>query len=186
VVNLETDEAFLTGESLPIAKFIKPIEKKDGQQDIPVGDRKNCAYMNSTVTKGRAKGIVINIGFQTEVGKIAKMVSEASSSDDKTPLIKSLNNMMYLCAIVALLLGVLVFAVNRFVWSIEVFLYAISVGIAILPEGLPAVITVSLAIGMKRMSKQKALVRKLAAIEAVGQVTNICSDKTGTLTEGKM
>jgi magnesium-transporting ATPase (P-type) len=186
VVNLETDEAFLTGESEPIPKRSAAIVPKQAGEDIPVGDRKNLCYMNSTVSKGRGVGVVVRTAFETEVGKIAKMVSDSTGNEEATPLIKSLNRMMYFCAASAVVLGVVVFATNRFVWSIDVFLYAISVGIAILPEGLPAVITVAFAIGMHRMSVQKALVRKLAAIEAIGQVTNICSDKTGTLTEGKM
>lgn len=186
VVNLETDEAFLTGESLPIKKHVQVIEPKVKDEVVSVGDRKNLAFMHSTVIKGRGVGVVIGTGFNTQVGKIATLVAESGNSDEKTPLVKSLSNMMFVCAGTAVLLGVVVFATNKFQWSIDVFLYAISVGIAILPEGLPAVVTVALAIGMHRMSEQKALVRKLAAIEAIGQVTNICSDKTGTLTEGKM
>jgi potassium/sodium efflux P-type ATPase len=183
-VSLEMDEAFLTGEPVPIAKITGLISRKE-DEFVNVGDRINCAFMNSNVIRGRGMGVVIGTGFATEVGKIAKMVTDAES-DEKTPLMKSLDNLMYLCAGTAIVLGVVVFASDRFVWSTDTFLYAISVGIAILPEGLPAVVTVALAIGLRGMSKQKALVRKLSALEAVGQVTNICSDKTGTLTEGKM
>ena len=186
VVNLETDEAFLTGESQAIKKHSEVILPQDKDEEVPVGDRKNLAYMHSTVVKGRATGVVVFTAFDTQVGKIATLVAETDSNHGQTPLIKSLSNMMFFCAASAVLLGVVVFATNKFQWSIEVFLYAISVGIAILPEGLPAVVTVALAVGMHRMSSQKAIIRKMAAIEAIGQVTNICSDKTGTLTEGKM
>ena len=182
--SLEMDEAFLTGEPIPIPKITDALQTKQNEF-FNVGDRVNCAFMNSHVVRGRGTGVVIGTGFETEVGKIAKMVSD-SATEEKTPLMKSLDRLMYGCAVIALLLGVVVFASDRFVWSTETFLYAISVGIAILPEGLPAVITVALAIGLRGMSKQKALIRKLSALEAVGQVTNICSDKTGTLTEGKM
>jgi len=181
VVQLETDEAFLTGESLPVQKTVNPIV---GQ--VSVGDQINCAFMNSTIVKGRGIGIVVRTGFETEVGKIAKMVSDSDKSKQKTPLMKALDRLMFACAFAALVFGVIVFASDRFIWSTDTFLYAISVGIAILPEGLPAVITVAMALGMRKMSKQKALVRQLTALEALGQVTNICSDKTGTLTEGKM
>ena len=184
VVNLETDEAFLTGESQAIKKHVDIIPAKN--EEIPVGDRKNMAYMHSTVVKGRGTGVVVYNAFKTQVGKIATLVAETENGTGKTPLENSLNNMMFFCAASAVALGVVVFAINKFQWSIEVFLYAISVGIAMLPEGLPAVVTVALAVGMHRMSTQKAIVRKMAAIEAIGQVTNICSDKTGTLTEGKM
>ena len=186
VVNLETDEAFLTGESQAIKKHSEVILPQDKDEEVPVGDRKNLAYMHSTVVKGRATGVVVSTAFDTQVGKIATLVAETDNNHGQTPLVKSLSNMMFFCAASAVLLGVVVFATNKFQWSIEVFLYAISVGIAILPEGLPAVVTVALAVGMHRMSSQKAIIRKMAAIEAIGQVTNICSDKTGTLTEGKM
>lgn len=182
--NLEMDEAFLTGEPIPIPKMTDALQTKQGEF-VNVGDRINCAFMNSHVIRGRGIGVVIGTKFETEVGKIAHMISD-SGSNEKTPLMKSLDRLMYGCAAIALLLGVIVFASDKFVWSTDTFLYAISVGIAILPEGLPAVITVALAIGLHGMSKQKALIRKLSALEAVGQVTNICSDKTGTLTEGKI
>ncbi|KAJ3210811.1 Na+ ATPase [Dinochytrium kinnereticum] len=191
-VNLETDEALLTGEALPISKFVRPLHAT-GTDDalLPLGDRKNCVYRNTTVCKGRGVGVVFATGLRSEVGKIARLVSAKKEGGGvtgiaKTPLQKSLDKMMFFCLAAAILLGVVVFAVNRFRWDIDIFLYAIAVGIAILPEGLPAVVTVSMAVGLKRMSEQKAIVRRLAALEAVGQVTNICSDKTGTLTEGKM
>lgn len=142
--------------------------------------------MNSKIVKGRGVGIVISIAFKTEVGKIAALVSEGEKKQKKTPLMITLDRIMIFCVIAAIVLGILVFAIEQFQWSTNTFLYAISVGIAILPEGMPAVITVVLALGLRRMSKQKALVRKLSSMEAVGQVTNICSDKTGTLTQGKM
>ncbi|KAJ2992457.1 hypothetical protein HDV02_003062 [Globomyces sp. JEL0801] len=183
-VNLETDEAFLTGESLPIPKNTRALVR--GEEEPSVGDRVNLAYMNSKIVKGRGTGVVISIAFKTEVGKIATLVSEGEKKPKKTPLMITLDRLMIFCVVAAVVLGIFVFAIEKFQWSTDTFLYAISVGIALLPEGLPAVITVVLALGLSRMSKQKALVRKLPAMEAVGQVTNICSDKTGTLTEGKM
>ncbi|KAJ3105203.1 hypothetical protein HDU97_008357 [Phlyctochytrium planicorne] len=191
VVNLETDESLLTGEAMPISKHTRPLTKPADNAALPLGDRKNCAYRNTTVSKGRGHGIVFATGLRSEVGKIARLVSAKKEGSgitgvQKTPLQKSLDRMMFFCLGAAIILGVIVFAVNKFQWDIDIFLYAIAVGIAILPEGLPAVVTVSMAVGLKRMSQQKAIVRRLAAIEAVGQVTNICSDKTGTLTEGKM
>jgi P-type Na+/K+ transporter len=184
-INLEMDEAFLTGEAVPISKVTTPLEENEGEF-VNAGDRINCAFMNSIVVRGRGVGIVTATSFATEVGQIAKMVSDDSSSNKKTPLMRSLDTMMYGCAIIAILLGVVVFAADRFIWSIDTFIYAISVGIALLPEGLPTVVTVLLAISLRVMSHQKALVRKMSALESVSQVTNICSDKTGTLTEGKM
>ncbi|KAJ3106997.1 hypothetical protein HDU96_008037 [Phlyctochytrium bullatum] len=191
-VNLSADEALLTGEALPIVKFVHPlVPGAEGTGQPPLGDRKNCCYRNTTVCKGRGIGVVFATGLRSEVGKIARLVSEKKdtgsiSGIQKTPLQKSLDRMMFACLASAVILGVVVFAVNKFRWDIDIFLYAIAVGIAIIPEGLPAVVTVSMAVGLKRMSQQKAIVRRLAALEAIGQVTNICSDKTGTLTEGKM
>ncbi|KAJ3337327.1 hypothetical protein HDU93_001232 [Gonapodya sp. JEL0774] len=189
-VNLEIDEALLTGESLPVRKI---INLPPGTATVvPVPDRKNLAFKNTTVTKGRGRGIVIGTGLNTEIGKIAKSLTTSAQADsgtkksDKTPLQRTLDKMMYALLGIALLLGVVVFGANGFKWSNETLLYAVSVGVAIIPEGLPAVLVVVLAQGVSRMAKQKAIVRKIASLEALSKVTDICSDKTGTLTQGKM
>lgn len=219
-VNLNIDEALLTGESLPVAKTTDPIM----DEMAPVGDRTNLAFKNTLVSRGRGVGIVVSTGLNTEIGKIAKMVSNSeqqkgleaihmlddpkeaqiapkrtglgiiwgkvvaffNSKSNKTPLQSSMNGLMLVLTVVAIILAVIVFAANSWNFNQYIVLYAVGVAIAILPEGLPAVVTVTMAVGVRKMAKQKAIVRKLAALEALGQVTNICSDKTGTLTEGKM
>ncbi|ORX35845.1 calcium ATPase [Piromyces finnis] len=185
-VNLEIDESLLTGESVPAVKQVNKLEVKENE--ISVGDRTNCAFKNSLATKGRGIGIVIGTGLKTEVGKIAVMLekSESKSQSGKTPLQKTMDRMMFLLLGIAIILAVVVFAVNKFKITSEVLLYAISLAVAILPEGLPAVVTVTMAVGVRHMAKEKAIIRRLAALEALGQVTDICSDKTGTLTQSKM
>jgi len=185
-VNLEIDESLLTGESVPAVKQTNKLEVSENE--ISVGDRTNCAFKNSLATKGRGVGIVIGTGLKTEVGKIAVMLekSENKSKGSKTPLQKTMDRMMFLLLGVAVILAVVVFAVNKFDITAEVLLYAISLAVAILPEGLPAVVTVTMAVGVRHMAKEKAIIRRLAALEALGQVTDICSDKTGTLTQSKM
>ena len=183
---MEIDEALLTGESRHVQKITSQII--DSDNTCALGDRKNMAYSSTLVTKGRGKGICVKTGLETQVGMIAASISEPKSffKTIKTPLQVSLDRMMILCFFLALILALVVFGVNNFVFKNETLLYAIGVAVAILPEGLPAVVVVTMAVGVHRMAKQKAIVRKLAALEALGQVTNICSDKTGTLTTGLM
>ncbi|KAK9332037.1 hypothetical protein V1520DRAFT_336241 [Lipomyces starkeyi] len=214
-MNFETDEALLTGESLPVLKD-HAIAFPD---DVDVGDRINIAYSSSTVTKGRARGVVIATGMSTEIGCIAaslagkKRKSGRSMNARKygplqsvkgfslrlwdvigsflgltvgTPLQRKLAILAYFLLCFACLLALIVFAVNNFNASHEVAIYAISLGIAIIPESLIAVLTITMAVGMRHMVTRRVIVRKLDALEALGGVTNICSDKTGTLTQGKM
>lgn len=183
-INLEVNEMMLTGEAMPVAKQEDALPLDDGF--IPVGDRYNMAFKNTLVTRGRGTGIVVGTGMSTEIGSIAKSVSENESRSSKTPLERKLDRMMMFVFFTAVVLAVIVFAANKFVITSQVLLYAISVAVAMIPEGLPAVITVTMAIGVRRMAAQKAIVRKMSALEALGQVSHICSDKTGTLTEGKM
>ncbi|KAF9102899.1 Na+ ATPase [Mortierella sp. GBA35] len=181
VFNLETDEALLTGESLPVQKNLNPIEKADEA----LGDRLNMAFSSTTVVKGRAKGIVTSTGMKTQIGQIATSLMSVDSNE-KTPLQKRLDKMAYCVFLAAIILVVIVFGVHGFKYSNEVAIYAISVSIAIIPEGLVAVVTLTMAFGVSRMAEVKAIVRRLSSLESLGAVTNICSDKTGTLTQSKM
>ncbi|KAF8935795.1 Na+ ATPase [Haplosporangium gracile] len=181
VFNLQTDEALLTGESLPVQKNLEHIESADEA----LGDRLNMVFSSTTVVKGRAKGIVTNTGMKTQIGKIATTLMSVDS-DGKTPLQKRLDKMAYFVFLASLVLVLIVFAVHKFKYSKEVAIYAISVSIAIIPEGLVAVVTLTMAFGVSRMAEVKALVRRLSSLESLGAVTNICSDKTGTLTQSKM
>lgn len=205
-INLSTDEALLTGESLPISKH---ADRVLADQDVPLGDRVNMVYSASTITRGRATGIVTAVGMATEVGKIAGLLRQAKKSSegkegvakmvhlakekirvllglDGTPLQVSLSKFALLLFALAITLAIIVFSVSRFNIDDEVLIYGICVAVAVIPESLIAVLTISTAIGTKAMAKGNVIVRKLAALEAVGGVTNICSDKTGTLTQGKM
>lgn len=180
-VNLEIDEALLTGESRPVKKKTTVI----ADPICPLGDRKNLGFKNTVVTKGRGVGVAISTGMETEIGKIAKSVQEQNGSS-MTSLQKQMRKLTWVLLVIAVLLALVVFAVNKFKFNKEIVLYAIALAIGILPEGLPAVITVTMAIAVKQMAVEKAIVRRLNALEALGEVTNICSDKTGTLTVGKM
>lgn len=205
-INLSTDEALLTGESLPISKH---ADRVLADQDVPIGDRVNMVYSASTITRGRATGIVTAVGMATEVGKIAGLLRQAKKSSegkegiakmihltkekirvllglDGTPLQVSLSKFALLLFALAITLAIIVFSVSRFNVDDEVLIYGICVAVAVIPESLIAVLTISTALGTKAMAKGNVIVRKLAALEAVGGVTNICSDKTGTLTQGKM
>ncbi|RKP24819.1 potassium/sodium efflux P-type ATPase, partial [Syncephalis pseudoplumigaleata] len=186
VVNLEIDEALLTGESIPVAKDIAVIPNPDEG----IGDRINMVYSSTLVTKGRGKGIVVHTGMGTEIGKIAKRLTEATNSQ-KTQLQKSLDRLAYILFGCAIVLAIVVFGVNRFHVTPDILIYAISLAITVIPEGMVAVVTLTMAIGVRSMAKNKAIVRQLSALEALGSVTNICSDKasgtaTGTLTQSKM
>ncbi|KAI9783058.1 MAG: hypothetical protein M1839_004227 [Geoglossum umbratile] len=206
-MNLETDEALLTGESLPVVKSPTALFSN---LDMPIGDRTNIAYSSSTVTKGRATGVVISTGMATEVGKIAELLQDKRiESMDKnvivrafakfwlgfkkilglehgTPLQIKLSKFALMLFGLAVLLALIVFSANK--WNVhnEVLIYGICVAVAVIPESLIAVLTITMAVGTKAMAKGHVIVRKMQALEAVGGVTNICSDKTGTLTQGKM
>ncbi|KAJ1837380.1 hypothetical protein LPJ57_011443, partial [Coemansia sp. RSA 486] len=181
VFNFDTDEALLTGEALPISKQTEPFE----DPEIPLGDRINLAFASTTVTKGRAKGIVYATGMSSEVGKIAKKLMESSKSK-KTPMQKSLDKMAWILLAIAIVSVLIVFGVNKFKISTEVLLYAIGLAIATIPEGLVAVVTLIMSLSVHTLAKKRALVRQLVALESLGSITNICSDKTGTLTQARM
>ncbi|OZJ04612.1 hypothetical protein BZG36_02032 [Bifiguratus adelaidae] len=179
--NLELDEALLTGESVPLEKDNKTLDNPN----TDLGDRLNMVFSSTMVVKGRGRGFVVATGMQTEIGKIAKTIIHADAGG-KTPLQKRLEYIAYVLFVCACLLAMIVFGANSWRLSEEVAMYAIALGIAVIPEGLIAVITLTMALGVRKMAQQKALVHKLASLESLGSVTNICSDKTGTLTLAKM
>jgi Ca2+-transporting ATPase len=181
-VNLKVEEASLTGESVPVDKNAETVF----DTDVPIGDRKNMAYMSTVTTYGRGKGIVVGTGINTQIGKIAEALQ--SYKDETTPLQQKLNELGRWLGIGCLIICVLVFGIG-FVRGgdlLELFLVAVSLAVAAIPEGLPAVVTIVLALGMKKMVQRNAIVRKLLAVETLGCVTVICSDKTGTLTQNEM
>ncbi len=180
--NLKVQEASLTGESVPLEKEADDILEKN----CSLGDRSNMAYTSSIVTYGRARGVIVATGMDTEVGNIAGMLSNQDDID--TPLKRKLNAVGKTLTIVGLIVCAFIFAIGALYQRplIPQFLIAISLAISIIPEGLPATATIVMALGVQRMAKKNALIRKLPAVETLGNATVICSDKTGTLTLNKM
>jgi cation-transporting P-type ATPase F len=181
VRSLQVDEAALTGESVPVEKHAAPLAL-----ETILAERKNLAYAGTLVTYGQAEGVVWAIGNETETGRIARMIHEAV--DLTTPLTRKIAEFSKLILWVILGLAVVTFAVGA--WRggsvVEMFMAAVALAVGAIPEGLPAAVTITLAIGVSRMARRRAIIRKLPAVEALGSTTVICSDKTGTLTENQM
>ncbi|MGY5339368.1 cation-translocating P-type ATPase [Levilactobacillus spicheri] len=183
VAGLKVEESALTGESIPVEKTSETL----ATADLGIGDRTNLAFMNSNVTYGRAVGVVVATGMQTEVGRIAGMLEAADETT--TPLQANLTQLGKALTILILIIAAIVFGLG--LWRgtanvIDMLLTAISLAVAAIPEGLPAIVTITLALGTQRMAKRHALVRKLPAVETLGSTDIIASDKTGTLTQNKM
>ncbi len=184
--NLKVEESALTGESAPVDKdaIYHPSMQRDEQ--VPLGDQKNMAFMSTLVTYGRGVGVAVETGMNSQIGKIATLLHEAD--DDMTPLQKSLAQVGKYLGFVAVAICIVMFLIGFLQGrdTLEMFMTAISLAVAAIPEGLPAIVSIVLAIGVQRMIKQNVIIRKLPAVEALGSVTIICSDKTGTLTQNKM
>ena len=181
-VNLKSQEASLTGESVPVEKRTDAIQ----ETEVGVGDRKNMLFSSSLITYGRGKAIVVKTGMNTEVGKIADMINQ--TEDQETPLQKKLNSLGKTLGMAALTICAVIFVIGLLQGKeiINMFMTAVSLAVAVIPEGLVAVSTIVLAIGVQKMVKKNAIVKKLPAVETLGSSTVICSDKTGTLTQNKM
>jgi len=189
--SLKIEEAALTGESVPVTKFIDIINLKENEKDVPLGDRKNMMYMGSTVVYGRGTAVVTATGMDTEMGKIADALTQAE--EGQTPLQRKLSQLSKILTWLVLGICVIVFGVQivragsfDFEVALNSFMVAVSLAVAAIPEGLAAVVTVVLSIGVTNMSKKNAIIRKLTAVETLGCAQIICSDKTGTLTQNKM
>ena len=188
--SLKIEEAALTGESVPVTKFIDIIELRDGR-DVPLGDRKNMAYMGSTVVYGRGSMVVTATGMDTEMGKIADAL--ANASEGQTPLQRKLGQLSRILTYLVIGICVVIFGVQllraggfSFDVLLHSFMVAVSLAVAAIPEGLVAVVTIVLSIGVTNMSRRNAIIRRLTAVETLGCAQIICSDKTGTLTQNKM
>jgi Ca2+-transporting ATPase len=181
VMNLKIEEAILTGESVPSVKVVEPLP-----ENTPLADRENMAYSGTTVTYGRGQGVVVATGMDTEFGKIAEQIQGAT--EEPTPLQLRLRSL-------GMMLGVLVLGISAMLFGLEIlegqpilesFLIAVALAVSAVPEGLPAVVTVALALGVRKMSARNAIIRRLSSVETLGSTTVICSDKTGTLTRDEM
>jgi len=181
-MNLQAEEAALTGESLPVQKHTDPLPG----DDLAVGDRKNMVYSGTAVTYGRGKAVVAATGMSTEFGKITGMLQGIESGE--TPLQQNLDRVGKVLAKAAFVVvfAIVILGILRGQPVLEMFLFGIALAVAVVPEALPAVVTISLAIGVQRMVKRNALVRRLATVETLGSTSVICSDKTGTLTKDEM
>ncbi|KAI9315869.1 hypothetical protein BX666DRAFT_1952294 [Dichotomocladium elegans] len=186
VSQLEVIESILTGESLPVLKKVDAIKAKSRR--IPLGDCLGNVFMSTTVARGRGKGIVVRTGEQTEIGKISSAIHASSKRKNKTPIQRRLNKLGKYLVAVAIVLCILVVVIG-IAWKQDVrqmVNVGLSLAVSVIPEGLVAVTTVTMALGVRRMAARQCVVRTLPAVESLGSVTVICSDKTGTLTEGKM
>ncbi len=195
--SLKIEEAALTGESVPVNKMVEVLGMAAGQDDVPLGDRKNMCYMGSTVVYGRGRALITRTGMDTEMGKIAGAL--AATADEQTPLQRKLDELGKLLSKMVLGICVFIFAFNLFMARgelgveghtltviLETFMVAVSLAVAAIPEGLATVVTVVLSIGVTKMSQRNAVIRRLTAVETLGCTQVICSDKTGTLTQNKM
>lgn len=193
--SLKIEEAALTGESVPVNKTSSVIKLAEGQKDVPLGDRKNMGYMGSTVVYGRGKAVVVATGMDTEMGKIATSLEMAK--EESTPLQKKLGQLSKVLSYAVIGICAFIFlykfifakatgAVFDFPTALDAFMIAVSLAVAAIPEGLATVVTIVLSIGVTKMSKRNAVIRKLTAVETLGCAQIICSDKTGTLTQNKM
>ena len=195
--SLKIEEAALTGESVPVNKALEALGLIEGQDDVPLGDRKNMCYMGSTVVYGRGKAVVVSTGMDTEMGKIAGAL--AATAEEETPLQRKLDELGKMLSKMVLGICVFIFAFNLFMARgelavqghalsviLETFMVAVSLAVAAIPEGLATVVTVVLSIGVTKMSQRNAVIRRLTAVETLGCTQVICSDKTGTLTQNKM
>ncbi|MEK6853863.1 MAG: HAD-IC family P-type ATPase, partial [Nanoarchaeota archaeon] len=184
-VNLELQESALTGESVPVRKQVCVVERT-----AQIAERKNMVFSGTTVTKGRAKGVVVKTGMQTEVGRIATLMQE--TEEPPTPLQKKFDSFGKRIGYATLLISAIVFAVmvvrkgGNVSELLELFKVAVSLAVAAIPEGLPAIVTLTLALGVQKMARRHVLVRNLTSAETLGSVTVICTDKTGTLTVNQM
>ncbi len=178
VKNLRTEEAALTGESVPIDKTTAAVAER-----ATVGDREGMAFSGTLVSSGRGKGVVVGTGSDTELGRINQLMAGVSALD--TPLLRQIKSLGYTITAVIAVVGAIVFAYGRWVRGMDfvpIFQAVVSIAVSVIPEGLPALITVTLAIGVQRMAQRNAIIRRLPAVETLGSVSRICSDKTGTLT----
>ena len=192
--SMKIEEAALTGESVPVEKHADVISLAEGTDDVPLGDRKNMCYMGSTVVYGRGRAIVVGTGMNTEMGKIATALTNAKK--ELTPLQMKLNELSGILTKLVLAICVIIFAVDIVrhfgelgsnpAMMLDTFMVAVSLAVAAIPEGLVAVVTIVLSMGVTKMSKRQAIIRKMTAVETLGCTQIICSDKTGTLTQNKM